>query len=126
MSEAAVANVFNGSDPSIQVLTTLISHGQLIEGSEAGKAATDPGPPTDATLQASVVAAFYAYSIPAAWPLSGTKAVVINSGYPCGTQYSLSPTYFSNSIADATGACYNGALYYLVSPQGRVRILRAQ
>jgi hypothetical protein len=117
VTEAATANVFNGSD-SIDVLTTLISNGQLIEGSEAGNAATAPGPPSDASLQASIVLAFYAYSIPVAWSLSGTKAFVIDAGYPCTANDPLSPTWLDTSVADVTNACYNGALYYLVYPGG--------
>lgn len=118
ITEEAVTNVFNGSDPSIQTLTQLISHGQLIEGSENGHASSTPGPPTDAKLQESVVSAFFAYTIPAAWTLSGTRAFVVDAGSPCDAQYPLSPTWFSTDIADATKGCYNGNLYYIINPSG--------
>jgi hypothetical protein len=117
VTEQALSNLFDGSDSSIQTLTTLISNGQLIEGSEAGQAGNAPSPPSDTSLQASIVRAFYAYTIPAAWSVSDTKAFVIDAGYPCGTVNPLEDA-ISDSVAAATYGCFNGDMYYLVYPQG--------
>ena len=118
MTELATKNLFDGSDPSIQTLTTLISNGQLIEGSENGNAGQAPeDPPDDASLQASIMRAFYAFSIPQAWSVSDTKAFVMDAGYPCGTVNPLEG-WIRDNVAAATYGCFNGNIYYLVNPAG--------
>jgi hypothetical protein len=116
VTEKSVQLLFNGSDSSIGTLWDIIKDGKLIEGS-----LNNQNPPTidsDAVIQASIVRAFYAYTIPLAWTLSGTKAFVMDSGYACGTVDPVSPYYISSGDASKTSGCYNSKLYYLVYPSG--------
>jgi hypothetical protein len=119
ITQAAIANLFNGSDSSIATLTALISNGSLIEGSLNGTANTHPEPPSDGSLQ--IDPAFFANVIPAAWSLSGVAAFVLDAGYPCGKPNPLRGV-LSDETAEKTYACYNGSMYYLVYPNGESKI----
>jgi hypothetical protein len=119
MTDLALEDLFNGTVPAIQTLSTLIANGQLIEGYANGKAISSTNPPSNAELQTSIALAFYAFCIPDAWIFSGNRAFVLDAGCPCGQFSSASvSTWMGDSLANATSACYNGAQYYLVYPAG--------
>lgn len=107
ITAAAVKVLFNGTDSSIQTLGSLIGGGRMLTTSLD----------VDVDLQGYVKLVLYAYSIPTVWSLSGTSAVVIDTGYPCGTKNPLHGS-LPDHIAEATFACYNGKIYYLVFPKG--------
>ena len=124
VTEQALANLFDGSDDSISTLTTLISDGKLIEGSVDGAEADPPtGAPadSDSALQVSIAKAFFAYAIPTIWTLSGVHPFIVDSGYDCSTK-DPSGLYLDTDTMQATNGCYNGKLYYLVTPNGDAEI----
>ncbi|KGO76979.1 hypothetical protein PITC_004000 [Penicillium italicum] len=110
--------LFNGSETYITLLTTLISDGKLIEGSggapSVGYQVSDS---TSSDVEAFIGKAFFGYSIPTLWTISGSAAFVIDSGYPCSAQNPLTD-YMTASTQESTYACYNDNLYYLVYPDG--------
>ncbi|KAH8885958.1 glycoside hydrolase family 18 protein [Thozetella sp. PMI_491] len=107
ISEESLKNLFSGSDESINLLTTMISNGHLIEGSVDGGASF----PT-----ADVAKGFFAYAIATVWPLAGTHAFILDSGYGCGT-VDPATEFLTTDVMHQTAGCYNGKLYYLVYPK---------
>lgn len=120
VTEIAVKNLFDGSDESIRLLTTLISDGKFIEGSnfDLPNISDLQGPDSMAALRGRISKAFFAYAIPTIWALSGTHPFIADSGYPCGTIDPLK-AYISIATMQATWACYQNKLYYLVAPTGK-------
>ncbi|KAH8649335.1 hypothetical protein BX600DRAFT_388677 [Xylariales sp. PMI_506] len=121
-TEMALKSLFDGSDDSTSLLTSLIANGQLIEGAVGGVAEypdVTAGDTTQAALQASISKALFAFAIPQLWAIAGTRAFILDSGYDCGT---IDPEgdYLSTDTMHATAGCYdgNGKLYYLVYPKG--------
>jgi hypothetical protein len=113
-TEVALKKMFDGSDESIQTLTTLISNGKMISGSS-----TSDAPDMNADIQASVVRTFYSYTIPAIWTVAAFGAFVMDSGYSCDHTDPLTPRYLDTNTAHATYTCYNNKLYYLVRTPDR-------
>jgi hypothetical protein len=117
-TEMALQSLFDGKDPTL--LTSLIANGQMIAGSVRG-VSTSPdvnaGGTTEATLQASISKAIFAFSIPQLWSLAGTHAFILDSGYDCGT---IDPEsdYLDTGTMHDTAGCYSGKLYYVVYPSG--------
>ncbi|KAJ5947147.1 Glycoside hydrolase superfamily [Penicillium verhagenii] len=117
-AENQLYTLFNGSSASITLLTTLISDGKLIEGSGASpETGYDPTTSTTTDVEGFIGTAFFGYAIPALWTAAGTAAFVIDSGYACSAQNPLTD-YMTDSTQEATYACYNDNLYYLVYPDG--------
>lgn len=120
-TELALVSLFDGSDASVSLLTSMIADGQLIEGA-VGNVATEPdltaGGTTQAALQASIAKAIFAFSIPKLWGLAGTRAFVMDTGYDCGT-VDPETDYLTTDTMEATAGCYDGTgkLYYLVYPK---------
>ena len=114
ITETALFGLFDGSDESISQLTTVISDGKLIPG----KGHRTPSlPDSETVLEASISKAFFAYAIPAIWALSGVHPFIADSGFPCGKVDPLG-SYLSKDTMHATAGCYQGKLYYLVTPKG--------
>jgi hypothetical protein len=118
----SLKKLFDGSDASIDLLTSLVSDGHFIEGGVNGAiqapnfhAGADDT--TLADLQASISKAFFAFGIPSLWSVAGTKAFILDSGYDCGV---VDPEthYMDTNTMHQTAACYNGKLYYLVNVDG--------
>jgi hypothetical protein len=120
MAEASIYQLFNGTDESIAILSQLIQDGKLIDG----MASTPPkDPPSDTSIKAYVARSYYAYAIPAAWSISGTKAFVLDAGeYPCGTRNPFSGFssggWLNDDTAKQTYVCVDNKMYYLVYPKG--------
>lgn len=116
----AVKRLFDGSDESISALTTIISDGKLIDGSNYDvPVASDLEEPHSMTaLQGRISKVFFSYAIPTIWALSGTHPFIADSGYPCGTIDPLK-AYISTGTMSTTWACYQNKMYYLVAPKGK-------
>lgn len=112
--DTTLSTLFDGSDGSINTLTTMISDGKMIDGNGAYPNGTVQNS-TD--IHASVAKTFFAYAIPAIWSVSGRAPFIVDSGYACGTVDPLSQ-YMSTDTMHATAGCYNGQLYYLASLSG--------
>jgi hypothetical protein len=112
--ENQLSNLFNGSDASVALLTTMIADGNLIECNGKGPLIDNS---SSTAIEDFIQRAFFGYAIPALWTVSGAAAFVVDSGYPCGTVNPLGQ-YMSNDTAEDSYSCYNGNLYYLVSAAG--------
>ncbi|KAK3934563.1 putative glycoside hydrolase [Diplogelasinospora grovesii] len=119
ITDQSLKTLFDGSDNSVALLTTLVADGHFIEGGINGAiVAPDIGvEPTLADLQASISKAFFAFGIPSLWSVAGTRAFILDSGYDCGTVDPESG-YLNTDTMHKTAGCYNGKLYYLVNPDG--------
>lgn len=118
LTEETLKSLFNGSDSSVSLLTSVISDGKMIEG---GGYSTDPSSvgsnsETLSALANDIAKGFFAYAIATVWPLAGTHAFVLDSGYDCGAAPEIST--LTTKVMTATGGCYNGKQYYLVYPSG--------
>ncbi|KAM0511469.1 hypothetical protein ACHAPE_009823 [Trichoderma viride] len=110
--------LFNGSDTSTNLLTTLMGSGNLIEGS-GGSPVVDFNSTTTSfnNLEGYINKAFFGFAIPAVWTASNNAAFIVDSGYACGTVNPLTQ-YMTVETQEATYSCYNGNLYYLASASG--------
>lgn len=124
--EATVAKLFDGSDESIAVLTSLISDGQMVEGRKEM-----PTPKLDADIQDSRVVekalarTFYAFAIPALWTVSGHFPFIVDSGYPCGTIDPITK-YMDKGSQGSTWECYKNKLYYLATLDGKGQVCHTE
>jgi hypothetical protein len=127
ITATALANLFSGSQFSLDTLTTLIQNGQLLEGmpEQSGGDVSKgypPYPAADASaLTQSIILTFFAYAIPQLWAAAGDGPFIVDSGASCGTVNPLSK-YISDDTAQLTYACAgenNDHLYYLVAPIGK-------
>ncbi|OTA05027.1 chitinase [Trichoderma parareesei] len=112
--ENQLYDLFNGSEASVKLLGSMIANGNLLECN--GTVPADSYP-SSTQLEQHVLKIFYSFAIPALWTASGTRAFVVDSGYPCGTVNPMT-LYMTNDTQEATYSCYNGNLYYLVYPDG--------
>ncbi|PWY76008.1 glycoside hydrolase family 18 protein [Aspergillus sclerotioniger CBS 115572] len=111
--------LFNGSDASISLLTSMITNGNLMEGSGGSPSVSHKtDPQTNARIEGYISKAFFGFAIPSVWEVSGTAAFVLDSGYDCSAQNPLTE-YMTNATQEATYACYKDKLYYLVYPDGK-------
>ncbi|KAI0968045.1 glycosyl hydrolases family 18-domain-containing protein [Xylaria arbuscula] len=129
VTEATIYYMFHGEDSAISILTEVISNGRLIEGSYDGHAGDSDGygEPTNTSstaLQIAVHSAFWAYTIPIGWSLSGTHPVILDSGFDCSTTGNPLNTYLSDGTASSTRYCdtSTNTLYYLVAASGQSEI----
>ena len=110
----ALKKLFDGSDASIDILSKVISNGKLISGKFEEER---PEPMSEDELRANVAKSFFGYTIPTLWRVSNTYAFVIDSGYGCNEDKPLGE-YLQNGTMEATGACIDDKMYYLVHPHG--------
>lgn len=119
--EASAGTLFGGSDGSINILTTLISNGAMIEGGSDGAAFPPPGrnrtDETQTALNAVVAKIFYAFAIPSIWqglvtgPLHHRPRISLRN---CRSHSRLNPS----GLDSPTWASWDNMLYYLASPSG--------
>ncbi len=86
ITETSLQWLFNGTDSSISILTSLIANGHLIEGAGIEFPSITGSGVTLAELRASISKAFFAFAIPSLWSVAGTRAFILDSGYNCGTR----------------------------------------
>lgn len=115
-TDQALGRLFNGKDPSVRKLTSIISDGKFIQG-DGAEPISKPPLETLTSMEASIAKSFFAFAIPAIWHVSGQFPFVIDSGYDCGTVDPLG-TFLSAETMHATAGCYQGKLYYLASLKG--------
>ncbi len=121
--EVAVAQLFGGRDESINVLTTLISNGNLLGGGQQNSSfrpsLTAPNQ-TQTALAEMAAKIFYAYAIPSAWNVTGQAAFVVDTGLPCDAVNPAADN-LNNDVRDTTATCYYEHLYFIASPLGAAR-----
>ncbi|KGO70456.1 Peptidoglycan-binding Lysin subgroup [Penicillium italicum] len=113
-------NLFDGSDKSIERLTTMIADGRLLDGiaedipypnktkrKEKGTEATDA---QKKLVEDGFLTTFWAYSIPAVWQASGHHPFIIDAGRSCDDKH---------GDKDFKSACYENRLYKLADPDGK-------
>ncbi|KAJ5415834.1 hypothetical protein N7465_004529 [Penicillium sp. CMV-2018d] len=124
-----LVNLFDGSDKSIERLSTMISNGGMVEGipedipypdkTKRKDKGDDDNKKIEATkeekesVEHGFLTAFWAYSIPAVWQASGHHPFIIDTGRSCddkdGDKYTK----------DLKSACYEKRLYQLADPDGK-------
>lgn len=124
-----LSDLFDGSDKSIERLSTMISNGGMVEGIPEDipypdkTKRKDKGDDDDKKIEATkeekesveygFLTAFWAYSIPAVWQASGHHPFIIDTGRSCddkdGGKYTK----------DLKSACYEKRLYQLADPDGK-------
>lgn len=119
-------DLFDGSDKSIERLTSIISDAGVLDGIENDKPYTDKSKRKDKddddvkstkeqreNVEAGILTSFWAYSIPAVWQASGHHPFIIDTGRSCddknGDKYTK----------DLRSACYQKRLYQLGDPDGK-------
>ncbi|KGO76570.1 Peptidoglycan-binding Lysin subgroup [Penicillium italicum] len=120
LAEDQLYHLFNGSDTSISLLSSMISNGNLIEGSSSDPKDAVSNVESSTQIGNFINQAFFGFAIPSVWAVSGTSAFVVDSGYPCSAQNPLSD-YMTTATQKATYSCYKDKLYYLVHPDGTWR-----
>ncbi|KAK6222731.1 hypothetical protein LQW54_000912 [Pestalotiopsis sp. IQ-011] len=118
VTDFANAKIFDGTQEPINVHWSVMSNGEAINGKFDGKVPEDESEEqSESQLWADIGKSFFGHTIPALWQISGTYAFVIDSGYGCDKDKPLDD-YLEDDTMDATGACVDGTLYYLVYPKG--------
>ncbi|KAF5719716.1 glucan endo-1 3-alpha-glucosidase agn1 [Fusarium mundagurra] len=103
--------LFNGSEPSVASLTSLIEDGKLLANAYE--------PVDDPTIQAMISKALYSILIPLAWSLAPNfSPVVMDAHAQCDMIDPLVPDEISLVTSQRTWTCHDGWLYYLVTTEG--------
>jgi len=126
VTEITLGQVFNGDDANIDILGRIIAGGRLLPGAyDGGPSGDDTGPltpPNSTSTELTLTAerAFWGFTIPLGWQLSGTHGFVIESGFNCDASGNPLSDYMTDSVEKATKYCYapTNKLYYLVAAQG--------
>jgi hypothetical protein len=116
VTAVTLSNIFNGTlDNKLTTLTNLVANGQFFSGEGSDPPLVAPQQAID-NLKLNILKAFYGYTIPALWSVSGADVFVIDAGYSCsGTDPNGGLLYMSGSDQTATFYCVNGSSYYLAS-----------
>ncbi|KAJ2984421.1 hypothetical protein NUW58_g6066 [Xylaria curta] len=126
VTEITLGKVFSGDDANIDILGRIIASGRLLPGAyDGGSSGGDTGPltpPNSTSTELTLTAgrAFWGFTIPLGWQLSGTHGFVIESGFNCDASGNPLSDYMTDSVEKATKYCYapTNKLYYLVAAQG--------
>jgi hypothetical protein len=116
VTAVTLSNLFDGKvDPNLTALGNLLANGQFSVGNTEGPPTVAPQAAT-ANLQASVLKAFYGYTIPAIWTVSSANVFVIDAGYGCtSTTRDGGLQYMSASDQDSMCVCVGGNTYCLAA-----------
>ncbi|KAK8139989.1 hypothetical protein PG984_000055 [Apiospora sp. TS-2023a] len=120
VGQQSLKRLFSGEPDDLDLLTTMISDGKLIDGTVDNVLLSPDitaGGVTASELAGNLAKALFAFAIPQLWSLAGTRAFVLDSGYDCGVIDPMS-RYLSVDAQHATAGCFQGKLYYLVDPNG--------
>lgn len=101
-------DLFDGSDESLDKLTTLLADGNFIDGS--GETAELPASDKN-TVESAFLKAFYGFAIPTIWRKSGHRPFIIDTGKDCKDDGDLPQSKLK-------GACIDGKAYQLGDPDG--------
>ncbi|CAN8105483.1 unnamed protein product [Discula destructiva] len=115
----SLSKLFDGSPDSLDIPEKATSNGRMVEAGRMVNPLPDSDVPADPALdlQAHIQKTFFGFTIPALWSVSSVYAFVIDSGFPCDSGKPLKD-YLDDSTMDKTGMCFDGMLFYLVSPEG--------
>jgi len=118
-NEMTLKYLFNGTQTSIDTLSSFIANGHLVEGAGSYYPAigAEKGSDTLNGLAASIAKGFFAYAATTVWPLQEKYAFVMDTGYDCGTIDPMTGI-ISEDDMQTTHGCYNNKLYYVVYPDG--------
>ncbi|KAK1753647.1 hypothetical protein QBC47DRAFT_415416 [Echria macrotheca] len=113
----AAHSLFSGSPEGIEQLTTIMSSGRMFNADRSNDKNLIDTPPQNTFLY-DIRRASFGFAIPALWSAASTGAFVMDSGFDCSSNNNnpLVPAHMSEQTADATGACIDNKMYYLVSP----------
>lgn len=120
-------NLFDGSDKSIERLTTMISDAGMLHGipedipypDKIKRKEPDDKKEIIATksqidaVETGFLTTFWAYAIPAVWQASGHHPFIIDTGRSCDDKHSDKYT------KDLKSACFEKRLYQLADPVGK-------
>ncbi|KAL1853192.1 hypothetical protein VTK73DRAFT_9058 [Phialemonium thermophilum] len=117
-TETLSHSLFDGTAPSVDVLTGLISDGKLLDG-DAKNHSANAAELTLSEMVGFVERGYYGFIIPQIWNVSSTVPFVMDTGYACGTINPMSD-YLGDADAAATYVCHapTNKMYYLVSVRG--------
>ncbi|KAI0182679.1 chitinase [Xylaria flabelliformis] len=121
VTEITLDQVFNGADANIDILGRIIAGGRLVLGRSAGQTNNGPLTPpntTSADLTLTAEKAFWGFTIPLGWQLSGTHGFIIDSGFACDTSGNPLSGYMTDDVEKKTKYCHSNRLYYLVAAKG--------
>lgn len=105
-----LSDLFDGTDKSLDRLTTLVSGGTFIDGVGDSREASDD---QNKTVEDSTVRAFYGFAIPAIWKASGHHPFIIDTGRDCNDKAK------DDDDKSLKSACYQNKLYKLADPDGK-------
>ncbi|CAG8207143.1 unnamed protein product [Penicillium salamii] len=120
-------NLFDGSDKSIERLTTMISDAGMLHGipedipypDKTKRKEPDDKKEVIATksqidaVETGFLTTFWAYAIPAVWQASGHHPFIIDTGRSCNDKHTDKYTKYLKS------ACFEKRLYQLADPVGK-------
>lgn len=102
----SLMDLFDGSDDSLDKLSTLLADGNFIDGSGER---TDLPKSDKPTVEKSFVKSFYGFAIPEIWQKSGHRPFIIDTGKGCDDDAGNS---------NLKSACVDGRRYQLADPDG--------
>lgn len=124
-------SLFSGSEKSIEHLTNLISDGKMM-ALESDSFHLVPETPTSSRARRDAITrAFWASALPAGWSATNAGVFVFDSGLTCDSQdgvplssdlADIPGTIMTQETANATGSCYNGKMYFLLSAKGTSQV----
>ncbi|CAK7233697.1 hypothetical protein SCUCBS95973_008685 [Sporothrix curviconia] len=119
LTEYQLSQIFSGTDDTLPTLSSLISGGQMLEGS-GGSPQMGTSSSTTTMIEADILLAFYSMAIPAVWGTEALNAFVMDTGSDC-SDLSVADEYIDSSTQKTTQACIDDHLYFLVYPKGVAR-----
>jgi hypothetical protein len=123
--KVSLKRLFSGDDASIEALGNVISGGKLVFGMPDNqvthRSVMVPWDTFFPDLRANIAKSIFGFAIPSLWSVSRAWPFVIDAGYDCDARNPLKD-YLSVDTMEATGACVDGKLYYLASPEGEALV----
>lgn len=114
-----LAELFSGSDESLELLQTVMGQGQFIAGGDPDTGILSaPGYTINdddvELMKGNVTRSFYAFNIPSVWSAVGKNIFILDTKLGCSGG-DLSDAHLPD---DAATACYNDKLYAVAYPDG--------
>ncbi|KAF2963571.1 hypothetical protein GQX73_g10007 [Xylaria multiplex] len=119
-------SVSNRADVDIDILGRIIAGGRLVPGSYDGHTNDESigplTPPNTTSTELTLIAerAFWGFTIPLGWQLSGTHGFVVQSSFDCDISGNPLSDYMTEDVEKKTKCCHSATsrLYYLVAAKG--------
>lgn len=121
--EESLYRLYNGTDKSLALLTSIISDGKLCSGSYVSDVSSQMKQKVGGEMMSSlnknnlIMHTFFIRILSVYWRLLGEHPFVLDSGYECDQ---VDETQIHLQVYDTshTGVCYKNKRYYLVSAHG--------